>query len=375
MFGWTLTGNNITLDASMIKDSYEFLEDLLTTPSPSGFEQPVQRVVRKRMNRIADEISGDLHGNLICCYNPAGKIRVMLAGHCDQIGMMVTHIDDQGYIWINAIGGIDAVVCPGSEVSILTKDGEVPGVIGSRAIHLTPAHDRGKPVELNRMWIDIGAKDGAETKKLLRIGDPIVYRLAVTKLGANRIAAPALDDKAGVFVVMEAMRLVAKAVGRSKRSFPVALYSVSTVQEEIGLRGARTAAYGIDPVVGIAVDVTHSTDNPTADPKQIGTCKLGEGPVIFRGANINPVVEELLMDTAKKKKIKHQPVGAANATGTDANAIQVSRAGVAAALVSIPNRYMHTQVEMCDLRDLEASAKLLAETILAIKPKMNFIPK
>lgn len=359
----------------MLKDSYDFLEDLLLSPSPSGFEQPTQRVVRRRMAKIADEIAGDLHGNLICCYNPEGKIKVMLAGHCDQIGMMVTHIDDQGYVWFNAIGGIDAVVTPGSVVTVITKEGEVPGIIGARAIHLTPAGERGKPLELHKMWIDIGAQNGEEAKKLVKVGDPVVYRLGVTRLGKNRVAGVGMDDKVGVFVVMEAMRLVHKAVGRKKRSFPVALYSVSTVQEEVGLRGARTAAYGINPTVGIAVDVTHATDNPSAEAKQIGANKVGEGPVIARGSNINPIVEELLVETAKRKKIKHQIVGAANATGTDANAIQVTRAGVAAALVSIPNRYMHTQVELIDLRDLEAAAKLLAETILAIKPRANFIPK
>ena len=359
----------------MVRDSYDFLESILDTPSPSGFEQPLQRVVKKQMSKIADEVTHDLHGNLICAFNPQGKIRVMLAGHCDQIGFMVTHVDDQGYIWFGAIGGIDALVCPGSVVTILAESGPISGVIGSRAIHLTPAGDRGKPLELSKLWIDIGCKTGADVKKLVRPGDPVVYKLGVTKLADGRISSPALDDKVGVFVVMEAMKLVAKEVGRAKKSFPVALYSVSTVQEELGLRGAKTAAYGINPIVGIAVDLTHASDNPTAEAKQIGTIKMGGGPVVFKGANINPVVEELLTSTAKKKKIPYQPSGAPGATGTDANAMQVSRAGVAAALVSIPNRYMHTQVEMCDLEDIENAAKLLAESILAIRPNADFIPK
>jgi len=359
----------------MLRDSYDFLEDLLLTPSPSGFEQPLQRVVRKRMSKFADEMASDLHGNLICCFNPTGKIKVMLAGHCDQIGMMVTHIDDQGYIWINAIGGIDPLVCPGSVVTILTETQKVAGIIGAKSLHLTPGGERGKPLEMKQLWVDIGAKNGAEVKKIVKVGDPIVYNLAVTKLAGERLASPAMDDKVGVFVVMEAMRLVAKSVGRKKKSFPVALYSVSTVQEEVGLRGARTASFGIDPMVGIAVDVTHASDAPTIDAKQIGTIKMGAGPVIFRGSNINPVIERMLTATAKKKKIPFQPCGAPNATGTDANAIQVSRAGVAAALVSIPNRYMHTQVELVDLKDLENAAKLIAETILSIRSTSNFIPK
>jgi putative aminopeptidase FrvX len=359
----------------MIRDSYDFLEDLLTTPSPSGFEQPVQRAVRKRMGKYADEIASDLHGNLICCFNPGAKIKVMLAGHCDQIGMMVTHIDDQGYIWINQIGGIDVSVCPGSVVKILTENGEITGVMGARSLHLTAGGDRGKPLELRQLWIDIGAKDGAEVRKIVKIGDPIVYDLKVTKLAGDRVASPAMDDKVGVFVVMEAMRLIAKKIGRKKKTFPVALYAVSTVQEEVGLRGAKTASFGIDPMVGIAVDVTHASDAPMIDPKQTGTLKMGQGPVVFRGSNINPIVENLLTSTAKKKKIPYQPIGAPNATGTDANAIQVSRAGVAAALIGIPNRYMHTQVEVVDLKDLENAAKLLAESILAIRSNSNFTPK
>lgn len=358
----------------MQKDSYDFLHSLLNTPSPSGFEQKIQRVVKKRVERYADSVRVDVHGNLIAALNPTGKIRVMLAGHCDQIGMMVHHIDDQGYIWVGAIGGIDTLCCPGSVVKILADEGPVVGVIGSRAIHLTPAGDRGKPLELGKMWIDIGAKNGAEVKKRVRIGDPIVFELGVTKLGNDFIASPACDDKVGVFVVMEAMRLVSKAIGRKKNS-PVALFSVSTVQEEVGLRGSRTSSYGIDPLVGIAVDVAHASDNPSADQKSLSSLKMGEGPVISRGPNINPVLEQLLVKTAKRKRIKYQTNPAPGITGTDANTIQVSRAGVATALVNIPNRYMHTQVEVVDLRDLDAAAKLLAETVMSITSRMTFIPE
>jgi len=359
----------------MLKESYDFLEDLLTTPSPSGFEQAIQKRIKKRMARYADEIRVDVHGNLIASFNPEGKIRVMLAGHCDQIAMMVHHIDEQGYIYVGQIGGIDPAVLPGSPVVLLTSKGPVDGVIGHKPVHLISAADRGKAVDFSKVWIDIGAKNGAEARRIVSIGDPVTFRLQVTKLQGSLIASPGCDDKVGAFIVMETLRLIASKVkGKDKKKFPVALFSVSTVQEEIGLRGAQTSAFGIDPHVGIAVDVTHATDNPGAEAKSIGTIKLGEGAGIARGPNINPVVEDLLRATAKKKRIPIQLYAAPRATGTDANAIQVTRSGVAAALVSIPNRYMHTSVEVVDTKDLESISKLLAETIMSISSRTSFIP-
>lgn len=359
----------------MQKEPKEFLDKLLCTPSPSGFEQKIQKVVKKRMNKYADEISVDVHGNLIAAFNPSGKIRVMLAGHCDQIGLMVTHIDDAGFISFDKIGGIDPAVLPGANVTIHGADGPVEGVIGQKAIHLQSAAERGKKIELEKLWIDVGAANGAEVKKKIKVGDCVTFALGVTELSKHRFAAAGCDDKTGVFVVMEALRIVASKIkGADKKKFPVALYAVSTVQEELGLRGARTSCYGIDPLVGIAVDVTHATDNPASDAKRIGTMKLGEGPGVPSGANINPVLGDLITSTAKKKKIKYQPQPSPRATGTDANAMQISRAGVASALICIPNRYMHSQVEVVDSRDLELAAKLIAETVMAIKSKHTFIP-
>lgn len=356
----------------MQNDSFEFLKKLLETPSPSGFEQDIQRVVKRRVSSYADSVRVDVHGNLIATANPTGKIRVMLAGHCDQIGFMVTHIDEQGYIWFNAIGGIDPSVLPGSRVTLLAADGKIDGIIGYKAVHLIPAHERGKAIELNKLWIDIGAKDGKEAKAKISVGDAIVYHPGILRLGKNIISSPGCDDRVGVYVVMEALRLFKKEA-RARKS-PVALYAVSTVQEEIGLRGAKTSCYGIDPLVGIAVDVTHASDCPGVDAKQVGTVKMAGGPSIARGPNINPEIEKLLVETAKKKKITVQMLAAPGATGTDANMLQVSRSGVAAALVGIPNRYMHTQVETIDLRDLESAAKLIAETCLRITSRMDFIP-
>ena len=351
-----------------------FLYELLTTPSPSGFEEPVQRVVKKHMRQVADMIELDVHGNLIASVNPDAPVRVMLAGHCDQIGLMVNHISEQGYISVSAIGGVDPSVLPGSIVVIHTARGPIRGVLGQKAIHLIPPEERGKKADLKKLWIDIGVENAKEAKKIVSVGDPITFDNQVTVIGKNRIASPGCDDRVGVFIVMEALRVVAERKKRIK-DFPVALFAVSTVQEELGLRGARTSCFGIDPIAGIAVDVTHASDNPGADAKEIGTMELGKGPAISRGANINKVLESLLIKAAKKKKIPYQPEAASSATGTDANAIQITRAGVASALVSVPNRYMHTQVEVVDLRDIEWAVELVAEAVLSITERTSFIPE
>ncbi|MCL2329908.1 MAG: M42 family metallopeptidase [Phycisphaerae bacterium] len=354
----------------MQKDSFEFLKSLQETPSVSGFEQPAMAVIRQRMKSVADRIETDVHGNTIVVINEKGSPRVMLAGHCDQIGLMVRLINDEGYLYFNAVGGVDGTVLPGTRVTIHNKRGPVEGVIGRKPIHLMKAEERNNAkIELSDLWIDIGAKDKKDAMKRVAVADPVTYRLGMERLGDDYITSPGLDDKVGAFVIMEAARLAAS------KKLKCALYAVATVQEELGLRGARTSCYGVDPLVGIAIDVTHATDNPGADKRIAGDVALGKGPVIERGPNINPALGELFEDVAKKAKIPHQIDAAAGATGTDANAMQISRAGVAAGLVSIPNRYMHTQVEVVSLTDLENAAKLIAETVARIDSKMDFIPR
>jgi putative aminopeptidase FrvX len=353
----------------MDNESFEFLRALQETPSPSGFEQPVQRIVRQRMEPVADEIRTDVNGNCIVALNPKGTPRVMLAGHCDQIGLMIQYITDEGYIHFASIGGTDAAILPGACLTVHTKNGPVEGVIGRKPIHLMKPEERDKAkIELTDLWLDIGAKNRADAQKRVAIGDPITFKLGLQRLGADLVASPGLDDKVGTFVVMQALRLAAR------RSPACAILAVSTVQEELGLRGAHTACFGIEPAVGIAVDVSHATDYPGGEKKVMGDITLGKGPIIEVGANINPVVGDLLFKTAQKHRIPHQRCGAPRATGTDANAIQISRAGVAAGLISVPNRYMHTPVEIVSLRDLDNAAKLLAETCLQITDKMDFIP-
>lgn len=353
----------------MEKESKKFLFDLLTTPSPTGFEQPIQRVVRARMKPYANSMETDFHGNLILGINTKAARRVMLSGHCDQIGLMVKHITKDGFVYVGALGGIDVGVLAGSHVAIHGEKGPVEGIIGRKPIHAQSSDERDRmKLDIEKVWIDIGAKNQKDAEKRIRLGDPITFKLGVTELGDDLIVSPGLDDKVGLFVAMEAMRLCAES------SLSVALYSVSTVQEEVGLRGARTAAYAIDPEVGIGIDVTFTSDNPGSENPKAVPVKLGAGPTISRGPNTNPVVEKMLIETAKKKKISYQIEPDPRPLGNDSNAIQVSRRGVATASVEIPNRYMHTQVEMCHLRDLENCAKLLAEFVKSIKPKTDFRP-
>ncbi|GMV99764.1 MAG: peptidase M42 [Candidatus Hydrogenedentota bacterium] len=352
----------------MRKQSLDFLKNLLSTPSPSGFEEAIQETCKKYAKPYADKIYKDVHGNQYHVKNPNAKLRVMLAGHVDEIGLMINHMDDRGFLGFVAIGGIDASVLDGQRVVVHTQSGPIPGVIGRRAIHLTDPEDRGKPMKLHQMWIDIGAKDKKDAESVVALGDPATIDIGFQELRNGRAVARAVDDRIGAFVVLETLRLL------EKRKIQCAVYSVTTVQEEIGLRGATTAAYSVEPHVGIAVDVNHATDHPDVDTKRYGATKLDGGPILARGPNINPVVIKQLFDVAKKKKIPYQVDAEPRGTGTDANAMQLSRGGVATALVGIPNRYMHSPVEMISLKDAEQCAELLAEWIATLKPGMSFIP-
>lgn len=348
----------------------KFFQEILETPSPSGFEQPVQEIVRKYVSGFADEVRTDLHGNVIACCNPKAPLRVMYAGHADQIGLIVSHINENGYIYTNTIGGWDPQQLIGQRMTIHTVSGPVPAVIARKPIHLLDQDERKQVVKQKDLWLDIGAKDREEASKIVQIGDPATLELGYQEMRNNLANSPGMDDKTGLWVCVEALRRAQK-----RGDLKVGLYAVSTVQEEIGLRGATTSAYGVNPQVGIAVDVTHATDCPTIDKTQEGDVKLGGGPVIYRGPNMNPIVVEHLRSAAESAKIACQWAASGRGTGTDANAIQLSRGGVAAGLVSVPNRYMHSAVEMISLDDIDHCADLLAEFALGIAADADFTPK
>lgn len=351
--------------------SHEFLFQLLSTPSPTGYEVPIQRFVREYIEPFADVVSIDLHGNLTAVLNPSAPKRIMLAGHCDQIGLTIRHITKEGFILVDKLGGIDVGVLFGARVSILAKKGPLPGIIGRKPIHIQSSDERSRTsLEIEKVWIDIGAKNKADAEKFVQIGDAIVFEPTPLALKNNLITGAGLDNRVGLYVVIETLRRL-KGV-----RLPIGLYAVSTVQEEVGLRGARTAATAINPEVGIAVDVTHANDNPGNDASKCESCKLGSGPTIARGPNINPIVEDRLLAAAKKHKIPHQLAPGGGLLGNDANAMQVARGGgVATGAIGIPNRYMHTQVEVCHLDDLEHAIELLCAFIRDTKSTTDFTPR
>lgn len=350
--------------------SKEFLKRLINSISPSGYEGEAADLWQAEAETFADEVYRDAHGNTVAVVNPAGKVRVMFAGHCDEIGFLITHIDNDGFLWISPIGGWDSQIAQGQRVWVRGKRGRVPGVIGKKPIHLLKDEARKRVVQVEELWVDLGVKNKKAAEQLVSIGDPLVLAHEYQELQGDMVVGRGMDDRAGAFVVLEAARLLAQLKPEA------AIHAVATVQEEIGLRGATTSAYAINPQVGIAVDVTFATDHPSIDDsvKQEGMVKIGSGPVVTRGPNVNAKVFDLLIDTAKKEKIPVQLVAEPKGTGTDANAMQLSRAGVAAGLVSIPNRYMHSPCELVNLKDLEGCARLLAKTAARITPKTRLVP-
>jgi tetrahedral aminopeptidase len=354
----------------MKPSSLDFLKRLMAAISPSGYEQDAVRVFRREAETFAAAVRTDVHGNTDIVIHPGGAPRVMLAGHYDEIGFIVTLIDDKGFLWVAPIGGWDPQIPQGQRVAIRTARGVVPGVMGKVPIHLQKPEDRTRVTPLTDLWVDIGAKNRKEAEKQVAVGDPMVIDQGVVELPNGRLAGRAFDDRAGAFVVLETARLLAKLAPRAE------IHAVGTVQEEIGSRGAITSSFGIAPEVGMAVDVTFATDHPMMDgaEKREGRVLLGGGPVLARGANINPMLYEHLLHTAKKRKMAVQIVADGRATPTDADPIQISRAGVAAALVSVPLRYMHTPSEIVSVDDLDRTIELLAHAVAAMKPGQSWIP-
>jgi len=348
--------------------AHEFLKSLLNAPSPSGYEQPAQAVVRDYVSSFAETVKTDLHGNVIVGTNVDAPVRVLLAGHCDQIGLVITHIDEKGFLYTKPIGGWDPQQLIGQRMTIWSKSGPIVAVIARKAIHLLDMDERKKVVRLDELWLDIGATDYEDAASVVRIGDPVTLELGYQEMRNGLANAPGMDNTTGAWVVIEALRRAAQ------KSLNVAVFAVTTVQEEIGLRGAQTSTFGVDPQIGIAVDVTHATDCPTVDKRQEGDVRLGRGPVIERGPNVNPHLFDRLTTAAEEADIAYQITAHGRGTGTDANAIQLVRAGVATGLIGIPNRYMHSAVETIALADIDHAADLLAAFLNGLTGEEDFTP-
>lgn len=351
----------------MNKELLRFFRDLTEAPGPSGFEQPVQEVFRAFVRPHADELRTDVHGNVIASRHGSGKVRLMLAAHVDEVGLMVNHIDDQGMLSFRRIGGAVTRVLPGLRVTIMHQGRGCRGIIGG-ATPYPPAEDDGKLWKEEDLWIDIGAASKKEAETLVAVGDCATYSPGLELLANQRVVTKAADNRAGVFVLGALLKQLAG------KGLAANLHVVSSVQEEIGLRGATTCTYAIAPDVGLAVDVAHATDLPGMNHKVMGEIRLGGGPVISLGANTNPRVLTLLEQAAAKGKIPHQRLAAPYGTSTDANIIQISRQGVATGLVSIPLRYLHTPNEVVSLRDMERTVSLLAHFVQLIDDHTDFTP-
>jgi endoglucanase len=335
----------------------DVLRALLTAPSPSGREGAAARVWREAANAFADRVEGDVLGSSVAVVDGRGGAPLMtVVGHIDEIGLIVNHIDDQGMVWFGGVGGWDAQILVGQRVEIETDAGSIPGVVGKKPIHLLRDEERKKVAELRDLHVDIGAKDGDDARARVRIGDVAVIAGDPVELPNGRLFSRALDDRLGAYVALETARLVAEAGGAAAD-----VAAVASVQEETGGAGAETTAFALEPGVAIAVDVCHATDAPGVDPKDAGGKHgLGDGPVISRGGAMHPRISQLLEDTARDEGIPYTVEAVARGTYTDADSIFNTRAGVATGLVSIPLRYMHSPVELVQLSDVDAVAKLLA---------------
>ena len=355
----------------MEQASLDFLRQLADAPSPSGYEQPVARIYRSHVEPFADAVGTDVHGNVTAVLNPGAPMRVMLAGHMDELGFIVHHVDEGGQLHFRTIGGHDSAVAIGQRVWVHGKR-RVAGVIGRTAIHLQTEEQRKKKPEIKDMWIDVGATTRAEAAEVVSLGDVVTYQCEFQPLMGDRATARGFDNKVGTFVVAETLRLLKADGGLHPQG---GVHAVATVQEEIGLRGARTASYAIDAQTGLAVDVNHATDYPGANKTLHGSLELGKGPSVSRGPNTNPVTFELITAAAREANIATQVSVSAAGTGTDANAMQLNRAGMATGLLGVPLRYMHTPVDELSLKDVTDCARLMAAYCRQVRPDTDFTPR
>jgi putative aminopeptidase FrvX len=352
----------------MREESLQFLETLVNTPSPSGHEYRGQRIWLDYVKQFADETFSDSYGNCVAVLNKGGSPRIMLAGHADEIGMVVNYINDDGFIYVRRLGGIDPAIMRGMRVNIHTKDGPIRGVIGNVAPHLTKQEGERKVPKIEELFIDIGARSRAEAQKIVQIGNAITPHHYFEKLRNDLAIARAFDNRIGTWSVAETLRLLRNG----KQKVNAEICAVSNIMEEVGLLGARQIAYSLKPDAALVVDVTHATDYPTVNKQAHGDVKIGNGPTITHGGCNHPQIVARLEEIAAKKKIKLQHEAMSATSGTDTDVIFWTRGGIPSALISLPNRYMHSPVEVVSLTDLEQIPELMAGFALSVKKGEQF---
>jgi endoglucanase len=353
----------------MRTESLAFLRTLVNTPSPVGHEVRGQRLWLDYASQFAEETFSDAYGNCVAVLNKGASPRLMLAGHADEIAMAVNFINEEGFIYVRKMGGVDAAITKAQRVVIHARRGPVKGVVGNVAPHLSRHDDeKPKPPRMHDLFIDVGANSRKEAEKLVQIGDPITLADEFDLLRGDLAVARAFDNRIGTFAVAEALRLLKESSGKLRAE----VCAVSNVQEEVGLLGARQIAYSLKPDVALVVDVTHATDYPTVNKCQHGDVKIGKGPTITHGGCNHPEVVARLEAVAKVKKIPLQHEAMSSTSGTDTDAIFWTRGGIASALISLPNRYMHSPVEVVSLKDLAMIPELLAAFALSLKSGEQF---
>jgi len=344
------------------------LQTLLTTPGPSGYEGDAAAAWRSAASAFADVSADDLGSSVARVRGTGDGPLLAIVGHIDEIGVHVSHIDDEGFLRFGSVGGWDPIILVGQRVTLLTREGQIPGVIGKKPIHLMKDEDRKRVPELKDLHIDIGARDGDDARAMVRIGDVAVIAGEPVELPHGRLASRAMDNRIGCYVALEAARLVAAAGGAVGD-----VAAVAAVQEEITFAGSRTTAFSLAPDVAVAVDVTFATDQPGVTLGELTRHALGSGPSLTRGSTIHPRVFELLHEAAEAEEIPFTVAASGRSTGTDADAIHLSRAGIPTALVSVPLRYMHSPVELAQLDDIENAAKLIAAFALRLAADTSFV--
>jgi len=352
----------------MRNESLDFLRRLINTPSPVGHEARGQRVWLDYAKQFAEETFSDTYGNCVAVLNKGGSPRVMLAGHADEIAMAVNYINDEGFVYVRKMGGIDAAITKAQRVTIHTRNGPVKGVVGNVAPHLMKEEKEPKLPKIYDLFIDIGVSSRKDAEKFVQVGDPITLVDEFDLLRNDLAVARAFDNRIGTFAVIEALRLLKGAKGKLQAE----VCAVSNVQEEVGLFGARQIAYSLKPDVAVVVDVTHATDYPTINKPQHGDIKVGKGPTITHGGCNHPEVVVRLEHVARNKKIPLQHEAISSTSGTDTDGIFWTRGGIASALVSLPNRYMHSPVEVVSLKDLAMIPELLAAFASSLKKGEEF---
>jgi putative aminopeptidase FrvX len=346
----------------------DVLRRLLAAPGPSGYEQPAAAVFREAAAAFA-EVTHDTVGSTVArVAGTAAGPSLAIVGHIDEIGLIVHHIDDDGFLWFTGVGGWDPVILVGQRVEIATRNGPVIGVVGKKPIHLLKEDERKQAPELKNLHIDVGAKDGDDARSRVRIGDVAVIACEPVELPNDRVISRSMDNRLGCYVALEAARLVAEAGDATGD-----IAAVAVTQEEVTFAGARTTAYSLDPDIAIVVDVTWATDQPGLDEKELGRHKFGSGPVLTRGSTLHPLVFEKLREAGEAEGIPFTVAASSRATGTDADAFHISRGGIPTAVVSVPLRYMHSPVEMVQLDDVDNAAKLIAAFTRRLEPGLDLL--